>query len=475
MKQPTLTINSDFGEGFSQIRSEFEISDTWSPEVQQELETPYKADAPREDFTHLDFITIDPQGSVDLDQALHIKPADTGFTLYYAIADVAEFISPNGAIDMHTRSQGVTYYSPDQRNGLHPPQISEDIASLLAGTTKPALIWKIQLDAEGNATNWSLTRGIVTVSQTYSYSEAQELIDSQMGPETIQLLETVGKLRQKQEELRGGVSIRLKSQEVVSTETGYKTEFETPRPVEGYNAQISLLTGMLAGTTLLENKQGILRTLPPAPVDVITELRQTAHCLGLDWDAEQSYADFVRSLNPETVAEVAFLNQATAAFRGASYLNLASTDETDPKYLEHSAIASVYAHVTAPLRRLVDRFNNEILLSIFTGTQIPEWVTKDIESIPKAMNRAKSAASRLDRAMTNFVEVMVLEDKIGQDFSATVINERHIGGEEVSIVQIEQGAIIAEVPKLDAAPGETVLLKLTAANRDDRKLVFQKS
>ncbi len=475
MKQPTLTTNSDFGEGFAQIRAEFEVPQEWSPEVQAELTQNYRANHERTNFTHLDFITIDPEGSTDLDQALYIETSDTGFTLYYAIADVAEFVSPGGAIDKHTRTQGVTFYSPDQRNGLHPPEISEDIASLLEGTTKPCVLWTIELDKDGLPADWNLARATVKVSETYSYQVAQELIDSGSGPGTLALLKTVGELRQTQEKLRGGVSIRLKSQEVTRTATGYRTEFETPLPVEGYNAQISLLTGMVAGRTLHENNMGILRTLPPAPDDVISELRQTAEALKLAWPDDTSYADFVRSLNPETVSEVAFLNQATAAFRGASYLNLATAQETQNKYLEHSAIASLYAHVTAPLRRLVDRFNNEILLSIFSESELPEWITEDLESIPKAMNRAKSAGSALDRAMTNFVEVMVLEDKIGEEFSATVINERFIGGDEVSVVQIEDGAIISEMPKLETPPGSATVVKLVAASRSERKLTFVKS
>ena len=163
MKHSTLRFDTDFCDGFSQIRAEFEVPDDWSAEVKSELEQNYRANHERADFTHLDFITIDPEGSVDLDQAIYIETSGAGFTLYYAIADVAEFLVPQGAIDLHTRDQGLTYYSPDQRNGLHPPQISEDIASLLAGTTKPCVLWKIELDSQGKATDWSLALSLIHI------------------------------------------------------------------------------------------------------------------------------------------------------------------------------------------------------------------------------------------------------------------------------------------------------------------------
>src|SRR4051812_12770050 len=45
------------------------------------------------------FVTIDPPGSRDLDQALHIERTGAGHRVRYAIADVAGFVRPGGALD----------------------------------------------------------------------------------------------------------------------------------------------------------------------------------------------------------------------------------------------------------------------------------------------------------------------------------------------------------------------------------------
>ena len=47
-------------------------------------------------------------------------------------------------------------------------------------------------------------------------------------------------------------------------ESGWHVVFRAPLPVEDWNAQISLLTGMAAAGMMLEAGVGILRTLPPA-------------------------------------------------------------------------------------------------------------------------------------------------------------------------------------------------------------------
>src|SRR5690606_10797197 len=58
---------------------------------------PAASDLP--DLRHIEFLTIDPAGSTDLDQALHLERTASGGVLHYAIADVAAFVTPDGAMD----------------------------------------------------------------------------------------------------------------------------------------------------------------------------------------------------------------------------------------------------------------------------------------------------------------------------------------------------------------------------------------
>ena len=82
--------------------------------------------SPDLDRTDLELITIDPAGSRDLDQALHIARGQRGeFVISYAIADVAAFVRPGDPIDLEAHRRGTTLYAPDCRTPLHPPVLSE--------------------------------------------------------------------------------------------------------------------------------------------------------------------------------------------------------------------------------------------------------------------------------------------------------------------------------------------------------------
>ncbi|NEE23774.1 RNB domain-containing ribonuclease, partial [Streptomyces sp. SID7499] len=86
-----------------------------------------------EDATDLPFLTIDPPGSTDLDQAMHLERRrdGRGYRVHYAIADVAAFLRPGGALDAEAHRRVTTLYFPDDRIPLHPPVLSEGAASLL--------------------------------------------------------------------------------------------------------------------------------------------------------------------------------------------------------------------------------------------------------------------------------------------------------------------------------------------------------
>src|SRR3954454_24945100 len=78
----------------------------------------------------LPFVTIDPPGSRDLDQALHIARLGDGHRISYAIADPGAFVSPGDPLDRDTHARGVTVYAPGGKAPLHPPVLSEGAASL---------------------------------------------------------------------------------------------------------------------------------------------------------------------------------------------------------------------------------------------------------------------------------------------------------------------------------------------------------
>src|SRR4051812_3975289 len=93
-------------DGFAAIRREAGLPAAFPEAVEAEAEAAAHA-AHRADRVDLPFVTIDPPGSRDLDQALHIERRGDGHRVRYAIADVGAFIARDGALDRDTHARGV--------------------------------------------------------------------------------------------------------------------------------------------------------------------------------------------------------------------------------------------------------------------------------------------------------------------------------------------------------------------------------
>ena len=444
---------------FAAIRAELGVSEEFPPEVTTEAEAVAGSpvDLPERDETAVPFITVDPATSMDLDQAMHLERDGDGYRVRYAIADVPAFVAAGGAIDTEARRRGQTIYCPDKRVPLHPTVVSEGAASLLPGEVRPAFVWDMRLDAEGEGTSAEVYRAMVRSVERFDYVDVQAQVDAGTTDERWVLLREVGERRIRQEQLRGGASLPMPEQEVHLGEDGdFTLEFRPPRTVEEWNAQISLLTGMAAADMMLHARVGILRTMPDAEPGAVARFRRQAKALGAPWPAEQGYGDFLRGLDRANPKHLALIYDATSLFRGAAYTPF---DGDVPEQVEQAAVADAYAHVTAPLRRLVDRFGLVICESISRGDDVPGWVREALPTVPELMKESDRVAGAAERMCADAVEAAVLSPRVGQTFSAVVV-DRDDRGLELQLLDVP---VVARA-KGKAELGATVEARLESAD-----------
>jgi exoribonuclease R len=178
------------------------------------------------------FVTIDPAGSRDLDQAMHLSRRDGGYRVRYAIADVASFVRPGGALEAETWVRGQTIYLPDGRIPLHPVVLGEGAASLLADGDRPAVVWTIDLDEEGATTAVAVERALVRSRAKLDYDSVQGQVDAGTAPEPIALLPELGRLLAARAADRGAVNLPLPEQEVERDGDGWRLVLRAPLPDE---------------------------------------------------------------------------------------------------------------------------------------------------------------------------------------------------------------------------------------------------
>lgn len=418
---------------FADIRTRMEVRDEFPAaalaEARAALEDP---DLPERDETSVPFITIDPPGSMDLDQAMHLERAGEGYRIRYAIADVPAFVEPGGALDAEVRLRGQTIYCPDTRIPLHPTEISEGAASLLPDVERPAYVWDMRLKPDGTRDSAELYRAMVRSVRRYTYDEVQGLVDGGGAEETLVLLKEVGEHRIRRESERGGASLPMPEQEVHVDEAGtYSLQLRPLLPAEDWNAQISLLTGMVAAEIMLEGRIGILRTMPPAQQRDVDRFRRQVKGLGVTWPKGMAYGDFLRTLDRADPRHLVIIHDATALFRGAGY---EAFDGSPPEHTQQAAIAASYTHVTAPLRRLIDRFVLVVCEALTQGTEVPGWVREALSTLPEIMDESGRLAKAVERACTDATEAAVLAHRVGEQFDAFVVDEAGKKGFQVQLV-----------------------------------------
>lgn len=475
MPPPTATARPD-GD-FQHIRAEFGLPDGFDPTVLAEAgnavsrpEDDAALAGDRTDATDIPLVTIDPPGAKDLDQAMYLqRRSGGGYRLRYAIADLGAFVRPGGAIDAQARARGQTLYLPDGTVPLHPPTLSEGAASLLPGEVRPAALWTIDTDSDGLPVSVDVRRAFVRSVVQFDYEGVQaDLTRSALHP-SIEVLPEFGRLRRALAVERGAVELQMPEQEITCDGDGYwNLGLRLRTDVDAWNAEISLLTGMCAATMMLEAGVGVLRTLPEADPEALSWLRRSVAALGVDWPAGTSPAALLAGLDPARPESLALYAGSTRLLRGAGYT---AFDGQAPQAAAHAGIGAPYAHVTAPIRRLVDRFATEVCLAVSGGTEVPDWVRAALPELPSLMGGSDSLAAKVERACLDQVESWVLSDRVGQEFEAVVLRAEESRAE----VLLTDPPVLAKCAGDDIQEGTRVMIKLVEVDEVARTVSFEKA
>ena len=496
-----MTDSTSFPE-FQQIRDLLKIPTEFAPAVLAEAEAATARDpAAFLNLQEIPFITIDPPPSRDLDQAFFAARQGTGYVVKYAIADVGFFVARGSAIEQEAWQRGLTLYSPDLKTPLYPASLSEGAASLLPDVARPAIVFSFLLNVRAEVRSFTLTRAVIRSRAKLAYPDVSVHLDCERNTpssgalagyewsDALTLLEEIGRKREQLETERGGVSLRIPAQQVERWSTalhGYRLAFEESSEVEEWNAQISLMTGMAAAQLMIKHGVGLLRALDPPRPERVQMLRLMAQALRIHWPAEMPYDAFVRSLDPKQPLDAVMLQQAARVTGGARYV--AFEGEVNAR---HSAIAALYAHVTAPLRRLADRYVLDLLVALANGAAPRQELIETLHELPRVMSNADRLSRQLEAAILDFAEVRLMQDRVGEIFAAMVIGLRQEGvtvqmtdpplrtlipvtvwssqGNEATLSS--DGAML-ELAGTNITLGQMLSLRLEAANQKARSLSF---
>ena len=161
------------------------------------------------------------------------------------------------------------------------------------------------------------------------------------------------------------------------------------------------------------------------------------------------------------------MTESTVLLRGSGYV---AFDDEVPSQPAHAGVGAPYAHTTAPLRRLVDRYVGEVCLAVSAGQEVPEWVTAAMPGLPETMERSNRRAQQYEAGILSAVEAAVLAPRVGETFEAVVVEmDEHDGG---GTVQLAEPAVTAHATG-ELPLGEHVTVRLSFADVEKRQVRFE--
>jgi VacB/RNase II family 3'-5' exoribonuclease len=451
-------------DGFEDIISEFELPRGFPDDVLAEVDESIARGGQawandRYDATDIPFATLDPATSTDLDQAFAISQQGKQLVLHYALADVGAFVSEDSRVEKEAWQRGVTIYGLTEKIPLYPKSISQRAASLLPDGPRPAYLVEVSVDAMGDLQLLAMRKAIVASRRKLAYDNVDL--------KTLPHIEAFASRIWKNEDARGTIRVEFPQQEVVSDDNapgGVRLELRARNFAETVNSTLSLATNIAIGELFRRSKIGLFRVMDEPSSPSIGQLRRTAHAVGIQWPRSQSLRELQRKLDPTNASHQRFLLEARRSGGRASYATFAQDNSP-----WHSAIGATYAHATAPMRRLADRYVLDLAYHLANTLEVPSALIDRIDRLPDIMQRYERRANSVDRAVIDLLEAVSLQHRVGEVLKAEIVDAEH------GIVQTIDSAIRSRVLQLprNAKDGQFIDVRIESAIPAKRLVVLK--
>ncbi|MBI5594707.1 MAG: RNB domain-containing ribonuclease [Elusimicrobia bacterium] len=391
-----------------------------------------------EDLRALPFVTIDPAGAGDLDDAYYIRrEADGSWTWYLATADVGAYVRPGTPAFRAAARIGNTFYSVDKEGvpeyPMNHPVVSKSVSSLLAGKDSLAMVTKMRFSPEGKflLEDSEVFLGLVRVQGRYTYGQVAELWKGKPDHgiahvDQVALARELSRLLDGQDSERGKLKlsfIELRHGKGADGRWGTSVVEHDPLESESHRLIEELkVYGNRAIATRLEavaaGAPHISRVHPAQDEKVDERLRKELSAVGAPWRSDETLWRYLARLKADAglSAEVKETAQLLALRSRASALYAAD----DAEGHEGLALAAkAYDHPSTPIRRFSDMYNRALLEAYLEGGDpkaVHEAVVADLKALGFSgfeeyldhLNGREQAARRMDREFEAFMAVYEL-------------------------------------------------------------------
>lgn len=397
------------------------------------------SDDRREDLRQLPIVAIDPADARDHDDAIWAEPdGEGGFRAIVAIADVAFYVRPGGALDREARKRGNSVYFPDRVVPMLPEVLSADVCSLRERETRAAMACHLRIDAMGRVTEWRFARALVKIHEVIVYEDAQARIDAGDAAEHLQHLWSAWALLAKARADRDPLELDMPERRVILNDAGkieqiaLRERLDAHRVVEDF-----MIAANVAAAKALESKAApvVYRVHEPPTREKLIALRELLKTYDRKLALGQviTPALFNRLLGSVSdEAEKALITEAVLRTQTQAYYG--------PRNAGHFGLGlGSYGHFTSPIRRYADLLIHRALGDAFgleqprpagdlpPATGLSDHDRADLEKITTAISQAERRAMEAERDTIDRYVAAWLSGQVDEVFETRITGVQSFG------------------------------------------------
>lgn len=459
-----------------------QIPTDWSAEALAELESMREQavpDAEREDLSALPFVTIDSEGTMDMDDAVYAESSADGWLLYTAIADPSAMIKPGSALDRAARERASSVYFPGASLSMLPGELAQDLFSLLPGIQRPALVCRIEVKQNGEIGDFSFINAIINSHHKLSYSQVGDYLENNnneaVPEECREPLSRLQALTLARREFRRDQHLiqsdhwdyiyRLNKQQKIE-----RIERRQPSRAHQVVEEAMLATNYCAGKFLagLVQNDGLggglfashagFRTERLAEIEQLLK-KDKPELAERDLQNLEDFRQLIRQLQQEENDSVLL----------ATLKRRLQPGSVSPRAEPHFGLGlENYATVTSPIRRYQDLHNHRII----KGLLDPAAAAKDAAALAEQLQEQLQRNRQACRQTEHWLLCQFLSKQRGQTFEATVVA---VASQGVLVRLLDSGAE-AFIPLRGTReePARYDSLRMTLSLRDETYHLEQK-
>lgn len=470
-----------------------EIKAKWTPIPKEEI-------AKRKDLRNVTTFTIDPVDAKDFDDALSLEKLENGnYSIGIHIADVSHFVTPGTELDKEAFEREFSVYLVDRTIPMLPEILSNDICSLNPHEDKLAFSAVFEINENAEVINEWFGKTIINSDHRFTYESAQEVLDTGNGEFAgeLKILNDISKKLAKKKVEAGAIRFEKEEFKFELDDDGVpiriykKPNLETHTLVEDFMLLANKHVAKYIHDTCHKTHNGICelmyRVHNVPNQDKIKELSVFLKALGyilpLDKNGE-IHAKDINALLAQVAgkAEESLITTATIRTMSKALYSTANSG--------HFGLAfEYYTHFTSPIRRYPDLIVHRILFALINNQKIDPRDQARFAKIADRASNQEIAAQEAERNSIRYKQVEFMQNHIGETFDGiisgvapfgifVVLNDTgaegmvHVSklGQDFFTLNEKTYSLIGQKSSKKFTLGDSIKIKIEAANLDDRKL-----